>query len=199
MLLPPAPASAATRSVDIPGYYYSPATIRIHVGDTVRWFNDSDDRHTVTSSSSSAESFNSSTNCRRNGGLLGNDCIKPGRSYSHTFDQLGTFTYYCKRHGRDAPFPNCNMCGRVAVVKQSSSTVQPTTAEPTPTGTPTTASPSPSASPSATGSGAISPDSSPNAAGPGTSSDTPVLAIAAAGVALLAVSGFLVYRTMIRR
>jgi plastocyanin len=197
LLLPPAPASAATRTVDMPGNYYAPATIRVHVGDTVRWFNDTGTNHTVTSNSDSAESFNSSANCP--GGLLGNDCIKPGRSFSHTFDSLGTFTYHCKRHGSDVSFPTCGMCGRVVVLRRSSSTAQPTTKEPTPTGTPTTISPSPSPSSPTPGSGIVSPTGTFKASGPEGGGSTPTLAIAAIGVALLAGSGFVVYRTMIRR
>jgi len=197
LLLPPAPASAATRTVDIPGNYFSPPTIRVHVGDTVRWFNDTGTNHTVTANFDSAEPFNSSANCP--GGLLGNDCIKPGRSFSHTFDARGTFTYHCKRHGDDVSFPNCRMCGRVVVLRRSSSTVQPTTGEPTPTGGPTTISPSPSPSSSTPGTGIVSPTGTFKASGPDGGRSTPTLAIATIGVALLAGSGFLVYRTMIRR
>jgi plastocyanin len=198
MLLPPAPASAATRTVNIPGRYFSPPTIKVRVGDTVRWSNNSDENHTVTSNSDSDESFNSSTNCE--GAILFNDCVKPGRSFSHTFDARGTFTYYCQRHGSDVKFPNCSMCGRVLVVSKSSSTVAPRSPGPTPTGTPTTASPSPSNSGSVSPTpGGVSPDSSPKASGPGGSSNAATIAIAALGVVLLAGSGFLVYRTMIRR
>jgi plastocyanin len=199
MLLPPAPASAATRTVDIPGNYFSPPTIRVHVGDTVRWFNDTSNNHTVTSNSDSDESFNSSTNCP--GSIIfGNDCIKRGGSYSHTFDTRGTFTYHCKIHGSNVSFPNCGMCGRVVVVRKSSPTVTPTSPGPTPTGTATTASPSPSNSGSVSPTpGGVSPDSSPKASGQGGSSSTATIALAAVGVALLAGSGLLVYRTMIRR
>lgn len=198
LLLPVAPASAATRSVNIPGNYFSPPTIKVHVGDTVRWSNNSGENHTVTSNSDSDESFNSSTNCK--GAILFNDCVKPGRAYSHTFGERGTFTYHCQIHGSDVAFPNCGMCGRVIVVKKSSPTISPTSPGPTPTGTPTTVSPSPSSSRSPSAPGRVSPDSSAKASGPGDgSSNTSTIALAAVGVALLAGSGFFVYRTMIRR
>jgi plastocyanin len=200
LLLPLVPASAAptTRAVTIPGNYFSPQTIHIHVGDTVRWTNESGTNHTVTSNSDSAESFNSSTNCKS--ALLFNDCIKRGRSYAHTFQSRGVFVYRCQIHGADAAYPDCGMCGRVVVVKKSSPTIQPTTPGTSPT---STASGSPSGSPSGSLSptpGGVSPDSSPGAAGPGESSHAaPTIAFAALGVALLGGAGFVVYRTMIRR
>src|SRR5262245_35702246 len=121
MLLPPAPTSAATRTVEIPGNSYSPPTIHIHVGDTVRWFNDSGTSHSVTSNSDSPESFDSSpSNCPPS--LLFDGCMKNGRSFAHTFHELGTFTYHCKRHGNDLRYPNCRMCGRVMVLRRSSPT-----------------------------------------------------------------------------
>jgi len=180
----------------MPARYFSPSTIKIHVGDTVQWTNTSQEGHSVNSRASSAESFNSSTNCR-SGALLFNDCIRPQQSFSHTFQSRGVFVYYCQRHGVDAPFPNCRMCGRVIVVRRSSPTVAPS-ASVTPSG-----SGSPSVSPSPTGSttssGTPLPGSSTLAAGPSGSKGLPTVAIAAIGVALLAGTGVIVYRTMIRR
>jgi plastocyanin len=197
-LVPPVPALAATRSVTIPANFFSPQTIKVHTGDTVRWSNNTNTHHTVTSNSDSSEFFGSSMNC---GFLSGsNDCIKPGRSFSHTFPRRGTFTYHCRIHGSDAPFPNCGMCGRVTVVGKS----QPTTI-PTSTASPTSGhggSPSPSSSPSAspTSTASVTPTSSALAAPgeSGTSSST-IVTVAAVLVLLLAGSGFVVYRTMIRR
>ena len=193
-VLPLMPATAATRNVTIPGRFFQPQSIRVTVGDTVRWTNTSDERHTVTSSSDSNEPFNSSRNCR--GALLFNDCIRPGGSFSHTFETRGTFTYYCQLHGSDRSFPNCGMCGRVTVVRTRSGMVAPTAPGTPPPSTPASVSPSPSVtSPAPTVS-----SSSPAAAGPDGGSDEglPILPIAGAGVLLLGVSGFLVYRTMIR-
>lgn len=193
-VLPLMPASAATRNVTIPDRFYQPQRITITVGDTVRWTNASDERHTVTANSDSNEAFNSSRNCR--GALLFDDCIKPGGSFSHTFETRGTFTYYCQLHGSDRSFPNCGMCARVTVVQLKAGTTQPTTPVTSPPTAPASISPSPSVgSPTPT----VSP-SSPAARRPdgGDDQGLPPLAIAGAGVLLLGVSGFLVYRTMIR-
>lgn len=193
-VLPLVPASAGTHRVTIPGRFFQPQSIRVTVGDMVRWTNTSDERHTVTSGSDSNEPFNSSRNCP--GALLFNDCIRPGGSFSHTFETRGTFTYYCQLHGSDRSFPNCGMCGRVTVVRTQSGTVAPTAAGTPPPSTPASVSPSPSVtSPAPTVS-----SSRPSAAEPDRGSDEglPILPIAGAGVLLLGVSGFLVYRTMIR-
>jgi plastocyanin len=196
-LAPPVPAQAATHTVTIPDRSYSPERVSILIGDTVRWVNDTNQRHSVTATSDSAargESFDSSPSC--DNGILFNRCLRPGASYSHTFTTRGTFTYYCRIHGTDAPFPDCGMCGRVTVVRKSSPTIAPTTPGASPT---SSVSPSGSASPSA------SPDSTPSAgtsdlaAPKGHASTSWTLAIAALGVVLLGATGVAVYRTMIRR
>ncbi len=196
-LIPAAPSEAATRNVEIPGRFFRPQKVTINVGATVRWTNSSGERHTVTATSDSTELFTSSDNCR--GAILFNDCIKPGGSFAHTFGKRGTFTYYCQLHGSDERFPNCGMCGRVSVVQPSSGTVAPTTmGSVLPTSTAGSPSPSPDQSPSASASAsAIS--SSPIAAGSDDDHSTSIIAIAAVAVVLLGGSGYLIYRTMIRR
>jgi plastocyanin len=194
----PAVSSAATKTVDIPGQFFQPATIRVLVGDTVVWTNSSNDRHSVTATSDSREQFTSSTRCRQTGLLGNNDCIKPGAYYAHTFNAPGTFTYYCVRHGIDAPYPNCGMCGQIRVVRRASGTIAPTTpASVSRSASASATSPSPSASASAS----LTSSSSPAAAGDdGNGTGTsPVLAIAGGAVVLLGGSGFFIYRSLIRR
>src|SRR5918996_6622783 len=100
-LLPPPSSPAATSNVDIPGRYFRPLRVTITVGDTVDWSNSSNERHSVTSFSSSNDEFSSSDNCP--GGLLGfNDCIRPGGSYEHTFSRSGNYDYFCQIHGTEA-------------------------------------------------------------------------------------------------
>jgi plastocyanin len=85
----PAPTPASTPSptptiteVEISGFAFVPATITIPVGTTVTWFNKDSVAHTV---SSRADVFDS-------GNLSG------GATFSYTFDQKGSFEYYCKLH-----------------------------------------------------------------------------------------------------
>jgi plastocyanin len=64
-------------------FCYSPATVTVKVGTTVKWTNASVGTHTVTGV---------------NGGPSSKAFIT-GQSYSYTFRQAGSFTYYCTLHG----------------------------------------------------------------------------------------------------
>ncbi|MBI5705837.1 MAG: PEP-CTERM sorting domain-containing protein [Armatimonadetes bacterium] len=72
-------------SVNAPGQTVVDAVI--DVGDTVRWVFLAD-FHTTTSVVGSAESWDS--------GML-----MDGSTFSHSFGQVGVFTYYCQMHGFD--------------------------------------------------------------------------------------------------
>jgi len=79
-------ANAATGGVSIKSFAFSPATISIKAGDTVKWTNDEDSvPHTVTSEQ--YPGFASPT-------------LKPGESFSQQFDKAGAFTYLCLIHTR---------------------------------------------------------------------------------------------------
>jgi plastocyanin len=192
------PAGAATKTVVIPDLSFQPATVKIVVGDTVRWVNQDNRRHTVTANSSSialGESFDSSSNCP---GLL-NNCMRRGDTFTHTFTHEGTFTYRCKLHGSDTSFSQCAMCGRVVV--SGLATLSPSPPPPTlatSTGTPTSTG-SPTATASTTPTGSITSPGGPQAAPPSEDGTLPVVAIAAGAVVLLAGSGMLVYRTYLKR
>jgi plastocyanin len=93
----------------ISDFKFSPATITIHVGDTITWTNNGPTSHTATASNGS---FDTGT-------------MKKGASASHTFTQAGTFPYICSIH----PF----MHGTVVVV--ASSTTPSTSAGTTNSGT----------------------------------------------------------------
>ena len=193
------PAGAASHTVEIPGRFFQPSRLVVRVGDTVRWTNMDNTRHSVSANSSAqaqGESFDSGANCP--GGLpLLRNCIEPGESFSHTFARVGTFTYRCRIHGDDTSFAACRMCGQVLVRERPSEpTIAPTTAGPTSSDTPTT-----STSPSVTASGTpTATGSSPIASGrpPGDSGSLPVIPIAAGAVLLLGASAFFVYRSMLK-
>jgi plastocyanin len=125
------PAAAANRQVYIDdngpgaGKYYL-AESRIQQGDTVYWLNRDDTTHTVTFASFDLGS------------------IGPGQEKSHTFNDVGRFSYHCSIHS--------DMTGALQVdpgtPSPTSATTQATTPRTTVKGgtTATTAKPAPSAS-----------------------------------------------------
>src|SRR5689334_8942128 len=90
--------AATTWDVQVGGIYmfFSPQTVNISVGDTVRWTNSSGAQHSVTSDD--------------NGATFNHD---PASSFvfTHTFDTAGTFGYHCVIHGS----PGGGMYGTVVV------------------------------------------------------------------------------------
>ncbi len=82
-----------TVKVDIAGFKYVPASVKIKVGDTVTWTQVDTVKHTVTIVTG-PENFDS--------GLL-----TSGQTYSHTFTKPGTYSYKCT--------PHPNMRGEVIV------------------------------------------------------------------------------------
>ncbi len=77
-------AVGSIRNVDIEDFEYSPDTVHIKVGRTVRWTNEDQAPHTVTSDTSSSP-LNSGT-------------LQTGQTYSHMFTQPGTYHYHCALH-----------------------------------------------------------------------------------------------------
>jgi len=75
----PAPA-ASPYIVSMKNFAFSPATVNVPVGATVRWKNDDSVAHTVTS-----KGFDS-----------GN--LDSGRSFSFTFTKSGSYAYVCTYH-----------------------------------------------------------------------------------------------------
>jgi plastocyanin len=75
-------ATPATVSVDVKGYTFVPVTITVPKGTTVTWTNGDGVAHTVTSILGVFDSGN----------------IAPGKTYSFTFNQAGTFEYGCTIH-----------------------------------------------------------------------------------------------------
>lgn len=81
---------------------FSPANIEVEVGTTVTWTNGSSVVHTVTSGTDGEhdDKFDS-----------GN--LSPGESFSYTFDEAGSYPYFC------IPHVNLGMTGSVTVVEPS--------------------------------------------------------------------------------
>jgi len=87
-----ATAIADATMVDIKNLAYAPASVEIPVGATVTWTNDDTVPHTATAKDRKA---------------LQSGTLNPGDSYSQTFDQPGTFDYFCEFHA--------NMKGTIVV------------------------------------------------------------------------------------
>jgi LPXTG-motif cell wall-anchored protein len=86
---------AASQSVNMGDFFFSPASVTISVGDTVTWHNSGQAPHTATA----------------NDGSFDTGTINAGGSGSHTFSTAGTFGYICTIHP--------NMKGTVRVLSSS--------------------------------------------------------------------------------
>ena len=75
-------ATPSTIEVAIQGLAFNPAEITVPLGSTIIWHNKDSVTHTVTAQD---KMFNS-------GSLSGDD------TFSYTFEQKGTFEYYCMFH-----------------------------------------------------------------------------------------------------
>ncbi len=72
---------------------FSPATLEIRVGDSVRWVNNSGVSHNVAADDGS---FRCSNGCDGEGG---NGNPAPSWEFTRTFNAEGTIAYHCDVHG----------------------------------------------------------------------------------------------------
>ena len=91
------PSRAATHTVTVgPGApIFSPASLTIHVGDTVHWVWASAGHSVVSGTNGTTDNQFCSPN--------NTSCDNPplsgaGATYDHTFTTAGTFPYYCSVH-----------------------------------------------------------------------------------------------------
>jgi LPXTG-motif cell wall-anchored protein len=92
----PVATAAADTSVTISDFQFAPASVTIDVGDTVTWNNEGPTAHSATADD----------------GEFDTGIFDAGQSRSHTFDQAGTYSYFCT--------PHPNMEGTVTVRAASS-------------------------------------------------------------------------------
>lgn len=78
--------------------WYDPSFIPIQVGDTVTWQNDDREPHTVTSGQGSGRFGWMSDDYGTPDGLFESELFAPGESWSITFSEEGTFSYFCVIH-----------------------------------------------------------------------------------------------------
>jgi plastocyanin len=109
-------ALLATVMVHVENFDFNPDPVTIHVGDTVEWVWDTSN-HSTTSVSGSAISWDSGV-------------LNTGATFDETFNQAGTFVYYCKIHGMDNG--NGTASGMASKVIVSSSTPPPPPPPPPP-------------------------------------------------------------------
>ena len=88
---PAQPGQAAPVEVKIDNFSFSPGTVTVRVGSTVRWTNRDDIPHTVVSDNE----------------ILKSKTLDTDEQYSYTFANPGTYDYFCSIHPK--------MTGRVVV------------------------------------------------------------------------------------
>ena len=74
--------SQSTDKVRIADFKYAPETVTVTAGTEVTWTNSDDATHTATADDSSFDTGD----------------LDKGDAKSVTFDQAGSFTYYCRFH-----------------------------------------------------------------------------------------------------
>jgi plastocyanin len=82
LILVPNAGAQENQTVYIRDFYFSPGSITVEPGTTVTWVNQGQAPHTATQTDGA---FDSGT-------------LQPGESYSYTFNQAGTYAYYCQIH-----------------------------------------------------------------------------------------------------
>lgn len=149
-----APAVAATQQVMMQNYAYSPATLTVRVGDTVTWVQHDEAPHDVVTTSAPV--------------AFRGPKLSAGQSWSYTFRQPGTYSYYCSVHP--------DMRASVTVLPA------PTTAAPKPVGTPVATKPAPARTTTSAVAAPALPSATPPASSSATEAAPPVVQQASAPV-----------------
>jgi plastocyanin len=74
-------------AAEIKLFQFKPKTLEIRAGTTVTWTNGDAIEHSVTAGKPG-----------KAGGAFDSEFFTRGQSWSHTFTEPGTYTYFCKRH-----------------------------------------------------------------------------------------------------
>lgn len=96
------PQGAANPTIDLTlqnvGNWYDPRRLTITQGDTVTWVNDDTEPHTVTSGVGAGIQSVQTGEKGRSDGIFDSDFFGSGESWSYTFENSGTFAYFCIIH-----------------------------------------------------------------------------------------------------
>ena len=79
--------------------WYDPPQIFVTVGDTITWYNDDREAHTVTSGDSPGRfGWMDNKDFGTPNGIFDSGRFMPSESWSYKFEESGTFSYFCTIH-----------------------------------------------------------------------------------------------------
>ena len=84
-------SKAASTTVAIKDFKFEPADVSVAAGESVRWENADQFLHTVTSGDTSGE-------VNKPDGKFDKPLDGTGKTATVSFDEPGTYSYYCKQH-----------------------------------------------------------------------------------------------------
>ncbi len=148
------PAQASTQGVTIEkdSFKFAPASITIHVGDSVQFLSKDNRPHTATADDGA---FDTSPTCVSESDPT-DDCLKKDEPVTVDFDTPGTFAYHCKihssMHGTVVVQSDATTSSTTSTTKPSTTTTSSTT---TSTSSTTTTSSSTTSTTLATASGSV--------------------------------------------
>lgn len=89
-----------TQEVTLDGLNFHPRTLEVEVGTTVRWVSEDAVLHTVTSGEQGTQGVPgvSEGESAEVSGLFDQDMPDGGSTFTFTFDEPGTYPYFCEIH-----------------------------------------------------------------------------------------------------
>ena len=76
--------------------WFDPPVLQIHEGDTITWYNDDREGHTVTSGEGSGRfGWMDTKDLGVSNGIFDSKRFMPGDSWEYTFENTGMFDYFC--------------------------------------------------------------------------------------------------------
>ena len=79
--------------------WFDPPVLQIHAGDTITWYNDDGEGHTVTSGEGSGRfGWMDTKDLGVSNGIFDSKRFMSGDSWEYTFENTGTFDYFCVIH-----------------------------------------------------------------------------------------------------